>query len=192
MFSSHFLEHLTKNDGQQLLNDIYRILKPGGLVRILVPDLDIAIQRFNNGEINDTLDLFFYTSEKGDFSAHKYNYSFGSLKNKRSLVSIENLCSLIAECIRNEAANNQTFMVSDGEPVLIKDMIVEISSALKKNIIIFNFPPPFLKLFFMIIGRKDISNKLLDDFQVDISKNLEVLGWKPVESFRQGIRNVFK
>ena len=82
VFSSHFLEHLTKNDGQQLLNDIYRILKPGGLVRILVPDLDLAIQRFNKGEINETLDLFFYTSEKGDFSAHKYNYSFGSLKNK--------------------------------------------------------------------------------------------------------------
>jgi predicted SAM-dependent methyltransferase len=82
VFSSHFLEHLTKTDGQQLLNDIYRILKPGGLVRILVPDLDLAIQRFNKGEINETLDLFFYTSEKGDFSAHKYNYTFASLKNK--------------------------------------------------------------------------------------------------------------
>ena len=82
VFSSHFLEHLTKNDGQQLLSDIYRILKPGGLVRILVPDLDLAIQRFNKGEINETLDLFFYTSEECDFSAHKYNYTFGSLKNK--------------------------------------------------------------------------------------------------------------
>ena len=70
VFSSHFLEHLTKTKGEQFLNDIYRIMKPGGLVRILVPDLDLAIQKFNQGKINETLDLFFYTSEEADFSAH--------------------------------------------------------------------------------------------------------------------------
>ena len=91
LFSSHFLEHLTKKKGEQFLNDVYRIMKPGGLVRILVPDLDIAIQKFNQGEINETLDLFFYTSEEADFSAHKYNYTFGSLKTKLEEIGFKNV-----------------------------------------------------------------------------------------------------
>lgn len=91
VFSSHFLEHLTKIKGEQFLNDIYRIMKPGGLVRILVPDLDLAIQKFNQGEINETLDLFFYTSEEADFSAHKYNYTFGSLKTKLEDIGFKNV-----------------------------------------------------------------------------------------------------
>jgi predicted SAM-dependent methyltransferase len=82
VFTSHFLEHLNKTDGLSFLKEIYRSLKNGGLVRILVPDLDIAIKRFNNGEIDKTQDLFFYTSENCDFSAHKYNYTFETLKDK--------------------------------------------------------------------------------------------------------------
>lgn len=91
VFSSHFLEHLTKIKGEQFLKDIYRIMKPGGLVRILVPDLDLAIQKFNQGEINETLDLFCYTSEEADFSAHKYNYTFGSLKTKLEDIGFNNV-----------------------------------------------------------------------------------------------------
>jgi SAM-dependent methyltransferase len=91
VFTSHFLEHLTKKDGERFLNEIYRIMKPGALVRILVPDLDLAIQRFNKGEIEDTLDLFFYTSEECDFSAHKYNYTFGSLKTKLEKIGFKDV-----------------------------------------------------------------------------------------------------
>jgi predicted SAM-dependent methyltransferase len=91
VFTSHFLGHLTKNQGESLLNDIFRLMKPGGLVRILVPDLDIAIKRFSEGDINNTLGLFFYTSEECDFSAHKYNYTFGSLKDKLEKIGFKNI-----------------------------------------------------------------------------------------------------
>lgn len=82
VFTSHFLEHLSKKQGERFLTDVYRVMKIGGLVRILVPDLDLAIKRLSEGKINETLDLFFYTSEEFDYSAHKYNYTFESLKEK--------------------------------------------------------------------------------------------------------------
>jgi len=82
VYSSHFLEHLSKANGYLFLENIYNSLKPGGLLRLVLPDLDIAINSFNEGKIDSTQDLFFYTSEDFDFSAHKYNYNFKTLSNK--------------------------------------------------------------------------------------------------------------
>lgn len=39
-YSSHFLEHLTPQKALQVLKEIKRILKPNGIVRIVVPDLE--------------------------------------------------------------------------------------------------------------------------------------------------------
>lgn len=38
-YSSHLLEHLTLDDASNLLKEVLRVLKPGGLLRLVVPDL---------------------------------------------------------------------------------------------------------------------------------------------------------
>ncbi|MDP3290527.1 MAG: methyltransferase domain-containing protein [Sulfuricurvum sp.] len=91
VFTSHFLEHLSKTNGYRFLEESYRVLKRNGLIRIAVPDLEIAIQKFNNGEIDQTQDLFFYTSEDCDFSAHKYNYTFDTLKEKLEKIGFKDV-----------------------------------------------------------------------------------------------------
>lgn len=40
IYSSHTLEHLTKDKGEKLISEIYRILKKGGICRIVVPDTE--------------------------------------------------------------------------------------------------------------------------------------------------------
>lgn len=40
VYSSNFLEHLTKNQADFVLSEIFRVLKPKGIVRIVVPDLE--------------------------------------------------------------------------------------------------------------------------------------------------------
>lgn len=44
VFSEHVLEHLYIDDALALLREIYRILKPGGTLRLTVPSLDYRIQ----------------------------------------------------------------------------------------------------------------------------------------------------
>lgn len=39
VYSSHTLEHMSREDGRSLLIECLRVLKPGGLLRIVVPDL---------------------------------------------------------------------------------------------------------------------------------------------------------
>jgi len=43
---SHFLEHLFHDEGQFLISEFYRILKPGGTIHIILPDLEKIIQEY--------------------------------------------------------------------------------------------------------------------------------------------------
>lgn len=38
-YHSHFLEHLSYEDGIRMIREVYRVLKPGGVHRLVLPDL---------------------------------------------------------------------------------------------------------------------------------------------------------
>lgn len=40
VYCGHFLEHIDTEEGKIVLNEIYRVLKPNGVIRIVVPDLE--------------------------------------------------------------------------------------------------------------------------------------------------------
>ena len=39
-YSSHFLEHLTPESARSVLTEVLRVLKPGAILRLVVPDLE--------------------------------------------------------------------------------------------------------------------------------------------------------
>lgn len=46
IYCSHFLEHLTRFDAFSFMNECYRVLIPGGIMRIIVPDLRASIEEY--------------------------------------------------------------------------------------------------------------------------------------------------
>jgi predicted SAM-dependent methyltransferase len=46
IYSSHMLEHLRPSQAQFVLDDCHRVLKPGGVLRLVVPDLNEAAQAY--------------------------------------------------------------------------------------------------------------------------------------------------
>ena len=40
VYSSHFIEHIPVDQIELVFDDVYRILKPGGLIRLVTPDLE--------------------------------------------------------------------------------------------------------------------------------------------------------
>ena len=81
VYSSHFLEHLAKTERDRLIAEIYRVLKPGGRVRIAVPDLDFAVSLYKLNEKSRMLDTYFFVEDRGSyFSRHKYMYDFELIK----------------------------------------------------------------------------------------------------------------
>ena len=51
IYSSHTLEHLSKNQGQRFLAECYRVLRKDGVIRIVVPDLRQVLNEYNEGLI---------------------------------------------------------------------------------------------------------------------------------------------
>jgi len=43
IYNEHFLEHLTVEEGILAIKDFYRVLKPGGVMRIAMPDLESTV-----------------------------------------------------------------------------------------------------------------------------------------------------
>jgi len=53
LVASHFLEHLTADEGIVFLQECHRVLKPGGLIRIAVPDAEKLILEYLAGSLSD-------------------------------------------------------------------------------------------------------------------------------------------
>ncbi len=63
IYHSHLLEHLTPEDGQIFLEECFRVLKPKGILRVVVPDLEgickaylSAISRIEKGDESAKMD----------------------------------------------------------------------------------------------------------------------------------------
>lgn len=74
VYSSHWLEHLFKEDAERLLGESHRVLKRGGRIRICVPDLEHAISQYLQGSKEKALQYFFSTSTDGQLGRHYYLY----------------------------------------------------------------------------------------------------------------------
>ena len=83
VYTSHFLEHLHKVHAMKLLNESYRVLKPGGTIRICVPDLACALTLYSAGQKEKMLENYFFIEDNGNnFASHKYMYDFDLLRMK--------------------------------------------------------------------------------------------------------------
>lgn len=77
IYTSHFMEHLFKKDAAALLKEARRVLKPGGVLRISVPDLEYALSLYAAGEKRRMLSDYFFVEDLESFLArHKYMYDF--------------------------------------------------------------------------------------------------------------------
>jgi predicted SAM-dependent methyltransferase len=59
VYTSHFLEHTSFDDAKKVLKDCHRVLKPGGIARIIVPDLKFHIQQYLDGVNQFTTEIPF-------------------------------------------------------------------------------------------------------------------------------------
>lgn len=87
VFSEHMIEHIPYTGGVNMLREIYRILRPGGKLRISTPDMQFLV-RLLSGEtselesayvdwVTNEFAPFAHTSHKNIFVVNNFFYNFG-------------------------------------------------------------------------------------------------------------------
>jgi len=77
-------EHFSKEEGEELLREWYRILKPQGRLYIDIPDLYGTFKMFFDADTLEEMDWavrLVYGSQKNKYSFHKWGYNFYTLSD---------------------------------------------------------------------------------------------------------------
>jgi nucleoside-diphosphate-sugar epimerase len=110
-----------------------------------------------------------------------------SFNNQRSMIYVGNLVDAIICAMESPRSADQVFMVSDGKDRSVAHVVAAIAKAMGNHPRLFPFPKVLLRLFFRMIGRGEVIDKLSQPLKADISKMKMVLSWQPPFSFEQGI-----
>ena len=103
----------------------------------------------------------------------------GSIQNRRSFVSLDNLVDLISTTVQSPNAAGNTFLVSDGHDLSTPDLIRSIASALDQSPKLFPFPSALLKLAATATGKRSAYDRLCGSLTVDIALTKQKLSWSP-------------
>ena len=76
-------------------------------------------------------------------------------------------------------AENQVFLVSDGEDVSIGELLRKTAKSMDCPIYLFSLPQWFLKMFGYLTKKQDAVQRLCGSMQVDITKARKLLSWQP-------------
>jgi len=115
---------------------------------------------------------------------------FGAItNNRRSLIYIENLVSILLASAENSAANGQIFLVRDGEDLSTTDLLRQLRRALNRPERLIAFPPSLLRAMLMVLGKGNIANRLLGSLAINDQATKELMNWTPPFSVSEGLKH---
>jgi nucleoside-diphosphate-sugar epimerase len=112
----------------------------------------------------------------------------GALRNRRSLVAVDNLADLVVTCATHPAAANRVFLASDGEDLSTTALCRRLGTAMNRPARLWPVPAAWLRLAGKMTGRQDQVDRLCGSLEVDLSETRRILGWTPPVTVDEALR----
>jgi nucleoside-diphosphate-sugar epimerase len=104
---------------------------------------------------------------------------FGGVQNSRSYIAISNLVDVLAKCVHEKSAANETFLVSDGEDLSTPELLRRTASAMGRQVRLIPVPQRTLEAAARLLGKRNVGERLYGSLTVDIAKTRQLLDWTP-------------
>lgn len=111
----------------------------------------------------------------------------GAVDNRRSLVSVWNLCSLLTQMLSVDAAIGGTWLVSDMEDLSTPGLIRRLAELMRRRARLIPIPTPLLRTAGRLTGRSAEVDRLCGSLTVDATKTRQELGWSPPLTVTEGL-----
>ena len=115
-----------------------------------------------------------------------------SFQNVKSVLSGQNLASFVHNCIEHETFDGRCVAVADYNNYTVFRLISNLYTALGLNNHCFYLPEFLLKNILMIIGKKNIFDKLSENLHIDMDEIVNEYGWTPYETQENAFQRIFK
>ena len=119
-------------------------------------------------------------------------FPLGGVRNKRSLIGRENLCSFVSLILRDERSIGQTYVIADEELLSTAELYLSLCKHLGSRGKVLSLPEPILRGMLQALGKGKMAERLCDTLVVDSSKARERLGWKQPKSQEDGLEEAVR
>ena len=109
----------------------------------------------------------------------------GGVRNRRSLMGLNNFSDLILHCVNDVRAAGKTFTVCDGDDVSSAELIRRLSTALEKPVRLLPVPEAMMRWAGQLTGKSEQVRRLCSSLQVDGTQVRDVLGWNSVSTMQE-------
>ncbi len=103
---------------------------------------------------------------------------FKGVKNKRGMVSLENVVSFIMACIENPLAKNELFVLADKEKPTTEEIIHAFAQGMNKPARLVWFPSSIISIGLKAIGKGNLYEQLFGSLDIDATKASRLLNWQ--------------
>lgn len=111
----------------------------------------------------------------------------GAVKNRRSLVHVDNLADMIAAVVAHPGPLPKVMLIRDDESPSTPELLQRMAYAAGKKVRLAKLPPQWLSAAARGAGRAAIATRLLGSLEVDDSTTRAALGWRPPMTLDAGL-----
>jgi nucleoside-diphosphate-sugar epimerase len=107
--------------------------------------------------------------------------------NRRSLVSVWNLCDLLLHLVSRPPALSGTWMVSDGHDLSTAELLRRLGQTMNRPVRLVAVPEGLLRVAGTLLRRNGEVARLCGSLVIDITRTREELGWSPPLTVDEGL-----
>lgn len=112
----------------------------------------------------------------------------GAVRNRRTLVALDNLVDLLILCLSHPGAANQVLLAGDAEDLSTPELLRRAAAALGTRARLLPVPPVLLRVAAGAVGRGGVARRLCSSLRLDTGKTRSLLGWTPPVSVDEALR----
>jgi len=113
----------------------------------------------------------------------------GLCRNRRSLLARQNLTGAILHILESPAAEGETYIVADPEPLTLAEIVAALRAGLGRSPGLWPVPPALMAMVLQAAGRAEEWQRLGGTQVADPAKLLRT-GWRPAVDTRAGLEAV--